>query len=200
MMNPSDSPNSSASPSSENASGSAAMHHGYPVQDISRYMWLAGGKEKDLYRISRKQAAAVSKNGDLRRIQEEVKTLRALRKYGAPTITCGDVQMFRRGDRVSPGFIVDWVEHSLDSNANPVRFEAALRQLRADQRVLATRDLDKIESVIRTHGGVLDLQVLLDPLGHLRVLDPRGKILETAGSFIMIQRWRTALQPLQNRR
>ena len=167
----------------------------YSVTDISMYAWSTGGKEKNIYRMSRDKAAAVSKTGDLRRIRSEVSMLRDLRRYRVPTISVSDVKMFRRGNRIAPGFVVDWIDNSIDSNADPVGFDLALRRLRPEQRETAGRDLDRVQAYLHTRGGILDLQALVDMYsGHLHVLDPREKMLETSGSMLVMTRWRQALE------
>lgn len=165
----------------------------YPTQDIGRLHRKTGGKEKDVYLLEQGKAAAVSKTGDLRRIQEEVRTLHMLANHSVPTIQASDVMMFRVGDRTSPGFIVDWIPNTIDSNADPAGFRAALKRLRPEMRRAAAADLNKIERFVHHHGGIQDLQVLLEGSGRLRVLDPRGETEDTTSSLQLINGWRATL-------
>ena len=178
-----------------NGSVADGQYGGFPAVDIRMYGWTTGGKEKDIYRISHDKAAAVSKTGDLRRIQAEVGTLKKLAQHNVPTVNVSDVSMFRVKHHTSLGFLTDWVENSVDSNANRVGFDLALRRLHRDQRITATRDLDTIQQYVNHFGGILDLQALVETTtGRLRVLDPRGQTRETVGSFTTLQDWRRALE------
>ena len=161
--------------------------------NLGRASRFNGGKEKDIFPLEFGKAAAVSKTGDLRRVVTEVATLRKLAAHPVPTISVSPVMMFQIGEPVSPRFIVDWIAGAIDSNSDPHGFVSSLRRLRPEQRAKAHSDLNKIEDYIRRYGGIMDLQLLLESSGALHVLDPRGEIEETSGSFQMIKRWRAAL-------
>lgn len=182
-----------AKPRDDAAARETLPRGGFPTQDIGRRFRKTGGKEKDFYPLEQGKVAAVSKTGDLRRIQSEVRTLHSLSDHGVPTIRASEVIMFRRGDWTSPGFIVDWIPNSIDSNADPAGFRSALGRLRPELRRVARGDLNKVEGFVNRFGGILDLQLLLDGTGRLRVLDPRGETDDPTSSLQLIQNWRATL-------
>lgn len=182
-----------AKPQEAGGGNEAQPRGGFPTRDIGRLHRKTGGTEKDIFLLEQGKAAAVSKTGDLRRIQEEVRTLHSLSDHAVPTIQASDVMMFRQADRISPGFIVDWIPNTIDSNADPAGFQSALQRLRPEMRRAANRDLNKIEGFVNRFGGIQDLQVLLDITGHLRVLDPRGETDDPTGSLQLIQNWRATV-------